>query len=142
MFAFIFYNIFFGAIMYFSVKKSPTGGIKIKEEINKIKLFIENRKAHAISYMMNEYPDLGDNGAEEIYRLGGQVWKWVFILTILLALFGSFFHGEFGILYLIGIIIYSAIWATMLGIAVIFLGKHSLGLRDKAIRAWQEIKKP
>jgi hypothetical protein len=123
-------------------QKNTAGGIEIKEEIDKIKLFIENRKAHAISYMMNEDPDLGDNEAEKIYRLSGQAWKWTFILTFLLALLGSFFHGEFGILYVIGIIIYSAIWATILGIAVIFLGKHSLGLRDKIIRAWQEIKKP
>lgn len=134
--------MFLGDIM--EVAEKTAGGIYIgiEEEIDKIKLFIENRKAHAISYMMNEDPDLGENGAEEIYRLSGRVWKWTFILTSLLALLASIFRGEFGMLNTIGIFIYSAAWATILGIAVIFLGKHSLNLRDKAIRAWQEIKNP
>jgi len=125
----------------FCDKNRQKGGILIKEEIRKFRQFIKNRKIHAISYMKNDDASIDDRIAEEIYALSGYVWKWVFILSFLLELAGGLFRGEIGILNVIGMILSSFLWATLFYVAVILLGRSSLELRGKTIRAWQEIKK-
>lgn len=103
--------------------------------------FIKERKVHAISYMRKENPNLDEHALEEIYRLSQKTWKWIFLIFFALSFLRNTIKGEIGPANALWLLIESAMWATIFYVIVIFLGKHSLEVKENALLAWHKIKK-